>query len=279
MDLFSLALRPAIYLAFPRLMTGVTMTCGSKEMLTDDVLWLRVVITVSICSCLSSFIGPISIDKMDQELTDVSSTVRRRERTRSESGKENSSVPASASPSSTALTSTMSAATASPAGGSTVSGRFRRSADRGAGLRERCSETALASAVAALSAGEDGPLQPRPDSPVDSAFPSDSDHGGGYGSWGADQHSSEEELECINGPEQLVAMMMAVPSSPLSPTSTTSSSSSTMRGASALRFGPSAFGPPGDNSAKSSVLLRRGKTPQQVICNPLLLLRLGLLID
>lgn len=139
-----------------------------------------------------------------------------RERTRSESGKENSSRPVT---------------------------RQRRS--ERASLRERCSEAVMATtlaAVAALSAGDDTEAptsldRQSTDSPIefcltDSALPSDSDHG----PWG-DQHSSEEELECINGPEQL---MMATHDLLLSgSTSCPSASSGT-----ALRFGPSAFGPP-----------------------------------
>ncbi|KAK4036277.1 uncharacterized protein LOC116928548 [Daphnia magna] len=132
-----------------------------------------------------------------------------RERTRSESGKENSIrslVP-----------------------------RQRRS--ERALLRERCTEAVMATtlaAVAALSAGDDAPSsmdRRSTDSPVefcvtDSALPSDSDHG----PWG-DQHSSEEELECINGAEE---------------ESTTHDLLTTPQATSgtALRFGPSAFGPP-----------------------------------
>ena len=155
-----------------------------------------------------------------------------RERTRSESGKENSTRP---------LT------------------RQRRS-DRT--LRERCTDAVMATtlaAVAALSAtGDDN--DDRTDSPIefcvtDSALPSDSDHG----PWG-DQHSSEEELECINGPEQSVAHDLL-----------TSPSAST---GTALRFGPSAFGPPRfcpngcqhDNQQQHICHHhpRPGKTPQQV---------------
>jgi len=184
---------------------------------------------------------------MEPELMDASASFRRRERTRSESGKENST----ASPSSTS------------SGGSGSARMLRRSVDRTGGLREHqsCSD-ALASAVAALSAADGDDIAHRnnhprpavviPDSPVefcltDSALPSDSDHGG----WGWDQHSSEEELECINGPEQLVSMMMSVPS--VSPKSNST----------ALRFGPSAFGPPTE-AVSVQHHQRRGKTPQQV---------------
>ena len=184
---------------------------------------------------------------MEPELMDASASFRRRERTRSESGKENST----ASPSSTS------------SGGSGSARMLRWSVVRTGGLREHqsCCD-ALASAVAALSAADGDDIAHRnnhprpavviPDSPVefcltDSALPSDSDHGG----WGWDQHSSEEELECINGPEQLVSMMMSVPS--VSPKSNST----------AQRFGPSAFGPPTE-AVSIQHHQRRGKTPQQV---------------
>lgn len=178
-------------------------------------------------------------------------TVRRRERTRSESGKENSSV-------TTTTTTTSLAASASsigPVATVTASGAARQRRSGPLGLRERYSEAALASAVAALSAADtDDHPGPRlvAESPVefcvtDSALPSDSDHGGPWG----DAHSSEEELECINGPEQLVSMMAG------SGAGIASSAVIGGPGSSALRFGPSAFGPPGDK-------IRRGKTPQQV---------------
>lgn len=145
--------------------------------------------------------------KMEQDMTMDNNLMPRRwtagrERTRSESGKENSTRPVT---------------------------RQRRS--ERTTLRERCTDAVMAStvaAVAALSAVDDGDRTV--DSPVefcttDSALPSDSDHG----PWG-DQHSSEEELECINGPEEQTDEQTGSPSS---------SSSGT-----ALRFGPSAFGPP-----------------------------------
>ncbi|XP_046445026.1 uncharacterized protein LOC124194742 isoform X4 [Daphnia pulex] len=135
-----------------------------------------------------------------------------RERTRSESGKENSIRPV-------------------------VPQRQRRS-ERTL-LRERYTDAVMATtlaAVAALSAsGDDGgdDRQSTTESPIefctvtDSALPSDSDHG----PWG-DQHSSEEELECINGAEEesMAHDLLTTPAA---------SSSGT-----ALRFGPSAFGPP-----------------------------------
>ena len=120
----------------------------------------------------------------------ASNSIRRwtgngRERTRSESGKENS--------------------------GSAVAGVRPAT-------RQRRNERAAAAA----------------DSPVefcmtDSAVPSDSDH-----PWG-DQHSSEEELECINGPEN---QGPAAAGSPVGSPAGWSAGWS----ASALRFGPSAFG-------------------------------------
>lgn len=155
-----------------------------------------------------------------------------RERTRSESGKENSTRP--------------------------VTTRQRRS-DRT--LRERYTDAVMATtlaAVAALSAtGDDN--DDRTDSPVefcvtDSALPSDSDHG----PWG-DQHSSEEELECINGgPEESMAHDSITPSAGSTGT--------------ALRFGPSAFGPPRfcpnqhNQQQHQCHHHRPGKTPQQQVC-------------
>lgn len=183
-----------------------------------------------------------------------SSSVRRRERTRSESGKENSSVTTTTSaamPASSAPVGTTGGVGVINATATSLAGRHQRRSGP-AGLRERYTEATLASAVAALSAADtDDPQRVLTDSPVefcvtDSALPSDSDHGGPWG----DQHSSEEELECINGPEQLAGSA----SSSLSP------SSAAGTGSSALRFGPSAFGPPGD----ASLSVRRGKTPQQV---------------
>jgi hypothetical protein len=133
-----------------------------------------------------------------------------RERTRSESGKENSIRPV-------------------------VPQRQRRS-ERTL-LRERYTDAVMATtlaAVAALSAsGDDGDdRQSTTESPIefctvtDSALPSDSDHG----PWG-DQHSSEEELECINGAEE-ESMAHDLLTTPAASSGT------------ALRFGPSAFGPP-----------------------------------
>lgn len=148
---------------------------------------------------------------MEQDMDSNSTGSQRRwigrERTRSESGKENSTRPVT---------------------------RQRRS--ERTSLRERCTEAVMATtlaAVAALSAGDDTEAlldRQSTDSPIefcvtDSALPSDSDHG----PWG-DQHSSEEELECINGPEQSMGHDLLT---------TPSASSGT-----ALRFGPSAFGPP-----------------------------------
>ena len=136
---------------------------------------------------------------------------RVRERTRSESGKENSIRPV-------------------------VPQRQRRS-ERTL-LRERYTDAVMATtlaAVAALSAsGDDGDdRQSTTESPIefctvtDSALPSDSDHGGPWG----DQHSSEEELECINGAEE-ESMAHDLLTTPAASSGT------------ALRFGPSAFGPP-----------------------------------
>jgi hypothetical protein len=141
----------------------------------------------------------------------TSSQRRVRERTRSESGKENSIRPV-------------------------VPQRQRRS-ERTL-LRERYTDAVMATtlaAVAALSAsGDDGDdRQSTTESPIefctvtDSALPSDSDHGGPWG----DQHSSEEELECINGAEE-ESMAHDLLTTPAASSGT------------ALRFGPSAFGPP-----------------------------------
>lgn len=152
-----------------------------------------------------------------------------RERTRSESGKENSIrslVP-----------------------------RQRRS--ERALLRERCTEAVMATtlaAVAALSAGDDTPIDRQStDSPVefcvtDSALPSDSDHG----PWG-DQHSSEEELECINGAEEESTAHDLL--------TTPAASSGT-----ALRFGPSAFGPP--RSCPNQHNLQHPPRPGKIVSQP-----------
>lgn len=101
-----------------------------------------------------------------------------RERARSESGKENSATGVS-------RTSTW----------RPVTRHKTRSSERG--LRERSVEDTD---------------DERCDSPVeycltDSALPSDSDH-----PWG-DQHSSEEELECINGPSHSVLSVTAAAAS------------------------------------------------------------------
>jgi len=163
-----------------------------------------------------------------------------RERTRSESGKENSATAATAI---------------------RPQARQRRS-DRSS-MRERSGSeaTAVALALAALSASETETLpsiqhqrQQLVDSPVDfnvtdSALPSDSDHG----HWG-DQHSSEEELECINGPEHELCL------SAMPPVATGIPVGGGGGNTTALRFGPSAFGPPAMALDKSS---RRSQTPQQ----------------
>jgi hypothetical protein len=169
-------------------------------LLTNSWIWIPVFISV--------------YNNMEREELMDNLTPRRavRERTRSESGKENSIRPV-------------------------VPQRQRRS-ERTL-LRERYTDAVMATtlaAVAALSAtGDDGgdDRQSTTESPIefctvtDSALPSDSDHG----PWG-DQHSSEEELECINGAEEesMAHDLLTTPAA---------SSSGT-----ALRFGPSAFGPP-----------------------------------
>ena len=166
-----------------------------------------------------------------------------RERTRSESGKENSATAATAI---------------------RPQARQRRS-DRSS-MRERSGSEALA--LAALSASEsETPLstqhrQQLADSPVDfsvpdSALPSDSDHG----HWG-DQHSSEEELECINGPEHEPCLSMSMSAMPPAAIGIPVEGGGGGGGGNttALRFGPSAFGPPVTALDKSP---RRSQTPQQ----------------
>jgi len=152
-----------------------------------------------------------------------------RERARSESGKENS-------------------------GFSRPVTRHNRRSERG--LRERSESASSADGAtpgAAVAADDE-----RVDSPVefcvtDSALPSDSDHG----PWG-DQHSSEEELECINGP---IHQQQQQPQHQQHLSTSVNS---------AFRFGPGAFGPPGSDSARTH---RRGRTtPQQV---DILLLKLA----
>ena len=197
------------------------------------------------------------MEHQDQSTTTSSTTMtveqRRwivggRERTRSESGKENSAATANRPPANQM--------------------RQRRS-DRFS-LRERSGSeaSAVALALAALSANEpetssSSSQLPSADSPVDlsitdSVLPSDSDQG----NWG-DQHSSEEELECINGPEHSESVG---PSMPVVGAAVDGESSDNTATAAALRFGPSAFGPP-------AALVRRGQTPhhhhhhQQQVCS------------
>ena len=146
-----------------------------------------------------------------------------RERARSESGKENS-------------------------GFSRPVTRHNRRSERG--LRER-SESA-SSADGATSGAAPAADDERVDSPVefcvtDSALPSDSDHG----PWG-DQHSSEEELECINGP---IHQQQQQPQHQQHLSTSINS---------AFRFGPGAFGPPGTDSARERIHRRGRTTPQQV---------------
>lgn len=132
-------------------------------------------------------------------MDDMDNNTRRiagRERTRSESGKENSTRPVT---------------------------RQRRS-------ERRCDDDTA------------------PDSPIDvtdSALPSDSDQN----HWG-DQHSSEEELECINGGPELQLQDLQ--------TNQSLASSGT-----ALRFGPSAFGRP-DTCQQHNSRQVNNKTPLQV---------------
>lgn len=105
-------------------------------------------------------------------------------------------------------------------------------------------------AVAALSASDDSPARPShvEFAVTDSALPSDSDHG----PWG-DQHSSEEELECINE-----TAMMVESGAQVAPAGGNR--------VAALRFGPSAFGPPGDapKSGAEPQKRRSASNPQQV---------------
>ena len=192
------------------------------------------------------------MEHQDQSTTTSSTTMtveqRRwivggRERTRSESGKENSAATANRPPANQM--------------------RQRRS-DRFS-LRERSGSeaSAVALALAALSANESETSSqlPSADSPVDlsitdSVLPSDSDQG----NWG-DQHSSEEELECINGPEHSESVGPSMPVG--APVDGESSDNTATATAAALRFGPSAFGPP-------AALVRRGQTPhhhQQQVCS------------
>lgn len=153
--------------------------------------------------------------------TSATSATFARERTRSDSGKENAA--------------------------SALRGQRHRSLVR---YTESVMASTLA-AVAALSASDDAPGRRQSASPVefgatDSALPSDSDHG----PWG-DQHSSEEELECINETAMLAADDAADAVVDLK-----------SRGAPAVRFGPGAFGPPGD--ADPRLHKRSASNPQQV---------------
>lgn len=170
------------------------------------------------------------MDQVEQADSAARRSSASRERTRSDSGKENSAR---------------------------SSGRNRRTSV------QRYTESVMAStlaAVAALSANDDPPGDRPIDahSPVefgvtDSALPSDSDHG----AWG-DQHSSEEELECINETAMLERESDAQVRANHNHNRVT-----------ALRFGPSAFGPPGDGDAKAEQSVdhrqkRSASNPQQV---------------
>ena len=147
-----------------------------------------------------------------------------RERTRSESGKENAAI--------------------NPRRPAIMTSRHRR---------ERTGETAMAArlaVVATLSSRDDVDDCTLPfrrqstESPIeeflstDSAVPSDSDHGTTWND--RDHHSSEEELECINGYEVDCDRHRREESVDNDATPLVAAAAS----GTALRFGPSAFGPP-----------------------------------
>ena len=134
--------------------------------------------------------------------------VANRERSRSESGKENS-------------------------GGFSRRLTRQRRSERG-GLRERATTTAggyasITTDATLTDVDHEQHTASIDDTPIDlcvsdPALASDCDY-----LWGGDQHSSEEELECINGPVVLISSSGAD---------------------SALRFGPSAFAPPTSDNGK-----------------------------
>lgn len=128
--------------------------------------------------------------------------------------------------------------------------------------------------------GEGGVESPVPEACLtDSALASDSDH-----PWG-DQHSSEEELECINGTDDVILLdeELDVVSSPVSSVSSVSSVSPATTAAATgdtrhqtLRFGPSAFGPPNVPRQPFHVLFQPNFTYS---CNFKLKLKLKLIVE